>query len=240
MPNENGEYTQEEAQALATEVTTLKTEAANTKAAMEKMIELPAEGATEAQITAALTRIGAVTKPEELSDIAKDDAAFEALKPAFVAAKLSKAQTKAVYDAYMNYASGKIKEANEKNIAEVEALKKEWGADWDPNIAAAKEVVTKLGIDKVGLNQLEAHIGAANIIKMFHTVSKAAAEPDVRGGDGGAAGGSQYVASNPTDAQAKIDALMKDPKFGELLAKGDPAATKQFNDLHKVRYSGGK
>lgn len=239
MPNENGEYTQEEAQELATKIQTLETEVANSKATLENSLVLPKEGATQEQISAVMAVLGAVTKPEDLAEVVKDDKAFDALKPVFVKAGLTKAQVKEVYEGYMNYANEQITAIATKNKTEVEALQKEWGADWDANIASAKAIVGKLGIDKVGLNQLEASIGSANMLKMFHTVSKASVEPEIKGGEAPGGAGS-YIASNPADAQEKINALMKDPAFAKKLAEGDKEATKQFNDLHKVRYGGGK
>lgn len=206
---------------------------------LEKFLELPSKDATPEQIAKAFERLGAISKPEDLADIAKDDAGFDAMKNTFIEAKVTKGQVEKIYSGFNEYINTQMTAIKTKNEENMNTLKKEWGNDFDNNVNQAKDVVSKLGLSKEDIQGLEVSIkDSALVLKIFHAIAKATSDGTIKVGEH--SGDSNYVASNPADASAKIAALMKDPAFAEKIAKGDPEASRIFGELHKVRYPGGR
>lgn len=199
-----------------------------------KHIEFPEKDATEAQLGAVYARLGAISKAEDIADIAKEDPLFDSMKETFIGAKMTKAQVKTIYDTFIGNVNKQLETAKVENTTKYEALKKEWGDDFDTKIVTIKDGISKLGLDINTVKKLEVSIGSAEILKMFDTIFKASKDGDLKPG---AQNKENIVPTDRTAAIEKLDSLMKDVSFANKIASGDVEATKLFNDLHKVIYS---
>lgn len=114
-----------------------------------------------------------------------------------------------------------------ENAATAEALKTAWGKDFDQHLAAGTRVLTALknnGISEQDLMAVEAHVGAAPVIKLLATIGKLTGEAAfVSGGPiGGMA--ADPATMTPEQAVAEITRLSADKDFQKQYNdKNDPA-----------------
>lgn len=108
------------------------------------------------------------------------------------------------------------------NAAAVEALKTEWKGDFDNNLVAGTRVLTALknnGISEQDLMAVEAHIGAAPVIKLLATIGKLTGE-------------ASFVTGGPIGAMALDPATMTPDQANSEIARlsSDKDFQKQYND----------
>ena len=133
-----------------------------------------------------------------------------------------------------------------KAAEEVTALEKDWG----PNAKVNGEVATRglnlmgkeLGLTPERLEQIKSGnnvtLSAGEALKLFRMVGdlgKTTNDTFEGAGTGERAGGLNMT---PSDAQAKLDRLQKDPAFYQRLQNKDAAAVKERDDLFKIIASG--
>ena len=102
---------------------------------------------------------------------------------------------------------------NETVTKEVEALKAEWGADYNANIALVDKAAEAFGVDQQILSALKDSLGPAKAMKFFHAIgSKLGVEGKYIEGQGSGAA----LSMSPAQAQAEMARLRSDKTFVEM------------------------
>lgn len=129
------------------------------------------------------------TPPSDLK-VKLDDKAVEGFKTFAKAQGLTPEQFQASLELYSRQTAESFKAFEAANQANVEALAKEWGGDYDKNIGVAKKGLEAFA-DKDTLKVLE-QTGAAfhpSVVKMFHSIGMRLSEDKAKGqGNPGSAG----------------------------------------------------
>lgn len=126
----------------------------------------------------------------------------------------------------------KWNEGVEKGVA---ALKKEWGAEYDANIAVAqqavRDVASKTGFTEEELNKIEKVLGTDKSTKLFYAIGAA---------QGGVKNLQNYNAGQETPeiAAYKLKELKQDKEFVAKLAKNDHKAVAEMNRLTALAMGG--
>ena len=154
-------------------------------------------------------------------------------------AGLSKAQAQSIYEKY----NGRIEQATqefetqrqEQASADEAALRKEWGAAWEENIAAGTRFRQKFGLDDAKMDKLESALGLRGLLELSAEIGRGLGEhKGMPGEDNGA--GTQF-GMTPAAALAKINELMLDETFkSQYLDKGLPEAKARMNRLHALAH----
>lgn len=116
----------------------------------------------------------------------------------------------------------------EKGIA---ALKKEWGAEYDANIAVAqqavRDVASKTGFTEEELNKIESVLGTDKSTKLFYAIGAA---------QGGVKNLQNYNAGQETPeiAKYKLNEMLRDKETASLLAKKDHKTMAEIKRLTSI------
>ena len=120
----------------------------------------------------------------------------------------------------------------EKGIA---ALKKEWGAEYDANIAVAqqavRDVASKTGFTEEELNKIEKVLGTDKSTKLFYAIGAA---------QGGVKNLQNYNAGQETPeiAKYKLNEMLRDKEVASLLAKKDHKTMTEIKRLTELSMRG--
>jgi hypothetical protein len=120
----------------------------------------------------------------------------------------------------------------EKGVA---ALKKEWGSDYEANIAVAQQAVRditeKTGFSAEELDKVEKALGTDKATKLFYSIGAAA---------GGVKALQNYNAGQETPeiAAYKLKELLADKETAKLLAQGDSKIQKEIKRLTELQMKG--
>lgn len=186
----------------------------------------------------------ALGRPEKFSDYGLPDNDFaNKVAEEMFRLGLSTKQAKGIADFVDKYAqeNGEASaKANEEKLEAAakeakEALRKDWGKDYDLNIEVAKQAVADLkdtiGLDADVLDKLGDVIGVDKAAKLFYLLGKEAA------GDG-SKNLTGYVSKSgnetPEIAKYKLSEMYADPEVGKKLAAHDPNIVKELNRLNKI------
>lgn len=118
--------------------------------------------------------------------------------------------------------------------ADVEALKREWGPSFEPNVELARRAAREAGLPQDKAQAIERAIGLAQATKLFAHFGEQYRESPIKGGEGAAAG---RFAASPESAKAEIAQLRMDQSFATRLTSNDTAAIEKWNALHKLAFS---
>lgn len=120
----------------------------------------------------------------------------------------------------------------EKGIA---ALKKEWGAEYDANIAVAqqavRDVASKTGFTEEELDKIEKVLGTDKSTKLFYAIGAA---------QGGVKNLQNYNAGQETPeiAKYKLNEMLRDKEVASLLAKKDHKTMSEVKRLTELSMRG--
>lgn len=149
---------------------------------------------------------------------------------------LGTAQAKALYEWYAGEAGRISQEAQEASIKasqeQAAALKKEWGANWDANLASAQQAARYAGLDEGAIDALQKAIGYDKTLKLLSKFGEPLREGSFVGGKSG--GGF----ATPEAARAELQRLNNDSDFVTRLMKGDKSALDQRASLAKIAFDG--
>lgn len=135
-------------------------------------------------------------------------------------------------------------EANKKSEEEewntgvekgIEALKKEWGAEYDVNVEVAKtavrDIVQKTGFTEEELNKIEKVLGTDKSTKLFYAIGAAG---------GGVKSLQNYNAGQETPeiAKFKLNEMLRDKETAALLAKKDHKTMTEIKRLTELSMKG--
>jgi hypothetical protein len=207
-------------------------------APQDQVIKLPKED-DAAGWEAVMNRLGRPATPDAYKLPVPEGDKGEFAKWAsdvFHKAGLSEKQGKAIAEAWnaqtLNMQSGAKEAYTAKVTQEQTALKKEWGAAHDQNMAVAQRAAREFGADPKMIDAIEGAIGLAATMKFFQNLGS-------RMGESSFVIGSQNGGNGPmTPAQAKsqITALKSDPGFVSKYVSGDAESRAKMQRLHEFAY----
>jgi len=155
-------------------------------------------------------------------------------------AGLSQAQTAKLYERY----NGKLAElvqqqqqqGSESAQAEEAALRKEWGAAWDENIAAATRFRQRFGIDAETIDKMEGALGLRGVLELTAKIGRGLGEHTMPTGSEEDSGAGLAFGMTPGAAKAKIEELMMDKEFMSQYIEGRPQAVDRMTRLHGLAH----
>lgn len=187
-------------------------------------------------------RLGAPKDAKEygLPRVENGDNSFaDFAETAFHKIGIPKSQAVELAKSYNEYGANLFKAQSEARTRAItqgdEALKKEWGAQYETNVGIVKQGVKILGLDAKTLDLMEMGLGREALYKNLQKIGVSVGEsPFVSGGGSAPGAGQESVES----AQEKIKNLQADKKFGKKLGRGDVEAKAEWDRLHKVAFPG--
>lgn len=150
---------------------------------------------------------------------------------------MSQKQTEQFFNEY-NEMSGSMMENMHHEMKvqaenDINALKREWGADYDKMIDSGRVAARGLGYDEEQLSNLEERMGTGEMLKLFATLgSKIGEDNFVTGQEGGNGFG-----ASPAQAASEIAELKSDKQFMDAYLGGDRAAIDKMQRLMDKAYS---
>lgn len=183
----------------------------------------------DADYSAVWNKLGRPENPDgyELND--EQDIAKSA-REAFYNAGLTKKQASQLQEWFEKYAidfdkanqEKRAQELDERNKNAIDALKKEWGADFDSNAELCKTAVRKYGITDEQLDAIGDIIGLEKVTKMFLDAAvRTDADKPLTGYESGGK-------ETPEQAKARIAELQADAEFMKKVANNDKEAVAEM------------
>ena len=118
--------------------------------------------------------------------------------------------------------------------AQVEGLKKEWGAAYNQNVARAQSAYRQFGIPDAAIDSLEQSIGFDGVMKLFGKLGSQVGEHSFVGGDQGNQSFGEGVILTPDQANARIKALKQDTTWANNYLKGSVKERQEMDRLIKM------
>lgn len=189
------------------------------------------------------TRLGRPANPEGYKlEVPKEGGSPEFAKWAseqFFKAGLSEQQGQGIVKQWNEYQASQFQAQKDaytaKTAVETSTLKKEWGAAYDQNLAAAARAARTFGVDPKAIGAMEASIGLAATMKFFQSIGS-------KLGDASYVAGSQPGGNGPlTPAQAKdrISTLKADNQWSKRFLEGSTKEKLEMEMLHKYAFPDG-
>ena len=125
-------------------------------------------------------------------------------------------------------------ETTAKVQAEQQALKNNWGQNFDNNRFVARTAAGKLGVTPAELDALDGQIGHARVMEMFRQIGEQMGEAKFTGG--GPGGGPQPMTQE--QAVARIADLKRDSAWVTKFLAGDTAARNEMTSLQRMKLGG--
>jgi hypothetical protein len=114
-----------------------------------------------------------------------------------------------------------------QSAADVDAIRREWGAQYDPKMAAAQRAGHGFGISKETMNKIERAIGTKDFLSMMANIGAAVSEDT--GSVPGETGSSGHM--TPEMAGARLKELQKDAAWLAKYQAGDQEAMAEKRKL---------
>lgn len=153
----------------------------------------------------------------------------------FYEMNLTKGQGQGLVNKFNSYVAAQTKAQQEAAVVnrtnQDQALRKEWGGNYEKNVEIAKQGVKILGLDSKTLDLMEAMQGRDTLFKTLHKIGVGVGESQF-------VDGQQASTETPEQAQAKIKDLMNDKKFYKRMSKGDLEARKEWDRLNEIAAPG--
>jgi hypothetical protein len=214
----------------------------------DQILKLPKAGADFAEYEPVFNRLGRPEKADaytlKLPEGQTDTSLIDAVKPIFHKAGLSQKQAEIVNSWWNEYAGALEKKQTEtlaaKQVAEVAALKTEWGPQFDSFGKIADRAGAEFGLAAEDYEALKQVMGPAKAMKLLYNIgSKLGSDAAIVGGDGKTGG---FGGMSPAQAQARIKELQNDRGFAARFNHSDPAnrdraeAREEMAKLHRIAY----
>lgn len=124
-------------------------------------------------------------------------------------------------------AAVEVERANAEK-AEIAAIEKEWGSALEANSDIAARAFRALGIDEATSDKIEAAIGYAATMKLFHNIGSGMSEAKMH--QDGTKGGNQDMGGSLEGVKRQLDAKLKDAEFLKRYQNHDPRVRKEAID----------
>ena len=203
----------------------------------DQIMRLPKDGDTAA-LDAVYSKLGRPADPKgyKFDTIEGFDAkGLDGLRPAFHKLGLNNAQANGLVKELVSQEAAeqttKKAEFDAKVLAENELLQREWGAAHEKNTRVVQGVARELGVSVEAIDALEAAIGTAATLKLFHTIGTKFGGEDRFIGSGTGPGFKGVM--SPDAARARINVLKNDKEFTTKLYSGNADATAEWDRVHK-------
>lgn len=150
---------------------------------------------------------------------------------------LSQSQATKLATGWNDYQTKQAQAHEEQQIAlenqQVEALKKEWGGNYDANIEVARNAVRQFGIDGDKIDALQKAMGYDGALKFAHELAKKIGEDKFVGGDTN----KSPLLGTMTKEQAETEyrRVIQDKDFYDKYQKNDPEALAIMDNIWKHR-----
>jgi hypothetical protein len=197
----------------------------------ERLLTLPEDMNNAEAMGEIYTRLGRPEKAEEYElppVVIEADGDSHDLSPAFKDAAHKAGLLPQQAAALAEWYGGMLvqgRDASEKTRQEngdldIATLRKEWGPEYDNNIAAGVRAVQWLGWTEEQRNGIERSLGTKGFLEMFARIGRGLGEhggapPDTMGGGG-------PFGMTPAAAKVKYDELMADPEFRARITHENP------------------
>lgn len=182
----------------------------------------------------------ALGRPEKAEDYKLGDTEFaKAASQKLFDLGISSKQAEALLAFMTEQDSANQKAADEEWNTQVEkgteALKKEWGSDYEANVAVAQQAVrdiaSKTGFGEDELNKIEKTLGSDKALKLFYSFGAA---------QGGVKALQNYNAGQETPeiAAYKLKEMLADKETAKLLAQNDHKTMAEIKRLTEIQMKG--
>lgn len=143
------------------------------------------------------------------------------------------------WDAFAKEQMAGAKEAAEhrfttQSAADMDAIRREWGAQFDPKMAAAQRAGHGFNISKETMGKIERAIGTKAMLDMMANIGAAVSEDS--GAGGGSDGGTGHL--TPEMASAQLAELKNDKPWLVKYQAGDKEAVALFRRLTEAKAAG--
>jgi hypothetical protein len=204
----------------------------------ERLLKLPEKDDDAQGWESVYQKLGKPSKPEEYKVQTQDPEFGKWAQSTFHELGLSTKQAEKLVSKWNQYADNMTKGQQEVYHQKVEqdnqALKKEWGAAFDQNIAVAKRAAAGLGIDGQTIDALEKTMGFAGVMKFMNSLGSKLGEGSYVAGE--TKTDNFMGALTPEAARNRISALRSDPTFVQKYVSGDLSAKTEMEKLHRFAY----
>lgn len=205
----------------------------------EQLLKLPKSDAPPEAWNEVYARLGRPDQPSGYGFKVPEgaDGAFsEFMANAFHEAGVPKGMAETLaekYSAFGEQQQAQQREQQQAKVAEEErTLKTEWGAAHDQNVGMARNAAQTLGLDAATIDALEASMGYAKVMELFHSIGSKMGEGTFVAGDAPAG----FGVMTPAAAKQRINALRGDTAFIGKYTAGDAGAREEMARLHKMAY----
>lgn len=127
-----------------------------------------------------------------------------------------------------------LAQATEEASADMGRLQAEWGAKYNDKLENARRAMRQFGVDETVAKDIEAHVGAAKLLKLFNSIGEATSEARFVEGGGVKPG----FGMTSEGAQVRIKELMSDKEWSKRYLGGGAVEKKQMTELQQVAYPG--
>lgn len=209
----------------------------------KSLVEMPGPDATPEQISQFYDKLGRPADPKgyELSVPEGGDADLvEWFTKTAHAHGLRPEQAKGLFNEWNQMtqarAAGMEDNLRVESEQQINALKREWGAQYQANIDAGRRAAAGLGYDQNALTAMENKLGTAEMLKLFSTIGAKMGEPSFEGsGRSGDAGGFGTTAAS---AKQQLEDLKSDQAFMKGYLEGRPDHVAKMTRLMGIAHGG--
>ena len=208
----------------------------------ERLLKLP-ESADSPDWNNVYTALGKPTSPDGYGlqvEAGADPSFVNWAKSTFHDINLTKQQSDGLLSKFNDFSAAQEVERAEAHKNEVAAkeleLKKDWGAAYHQNIAAAQRAAKEFGISGAAIDALEIAIGFDGTMKFMHNLGTKIGEAGYISGNPVSGFGDSAILT-PEQARAQLSMLKKDPAFTAKYLAGDSDAKSKMTRLHQMAYS---
>jgi hypothetical protein len=124
-----------------------------------------------------------------------------------------------------------MEQSFQKSEVELSELQREWGPQFDANVAAGQRAAAALGIDPDTLSKIENVVGTKQLLKAFTDIGKMMAEDSFVEGEGNTKFG-----VSPEAARARIRDLQSDREWTSKYLGGNADAKAEMQRLMRIAY----
>lgn len=175
---------------------------------------------------------GYEVKLPEGADGELDGALVNKLQQVAFEAGVPKAAFEAMAAAFNEHAvelvSGQADSKLATKQAETQALRKEWGGEFDANVSHANRAMRALELDMETVSGIEDGIGTAKTMKLLAKLGRGMGE-DALLGEGG-----KTFQMSKVDAQARLDAMSTDKETAAKILAGDKTLVAEREKLQAI------
>lgn len=200
----------------------------------ERLLKLPENLEDAAQMGEIYTRLGRPEKPEGYGFKGENDFGKMASGKLFELG-ISRKQGEELGKWWDGYIAETNKAQDAKlvadNTAQAEALKKNWGPNYDQNLKVAKGAAQEFGVPSDVIDKMESTMGFSKVMEFFHKIGTKIGE-----GNFVPSNNNSGAVTTVESAKQRISALKTDTEFATRLSKGDVAAKTEWEKLHRLAY----